>query len=1316
MSAMNWGMISDGGTFESLMHCLLYAEDPDTILFGRPGKDAGQDARSQDGKVVYQAKYRAGMNMTKAVRTALDELEFIKKYREEEHANHRHWEHAEKWVMVANLQLNPNDHEKWEEEVVPEFEKEGLTAEYWSRQILEGKLNEHPEIRDVFFEGENRVLTGLQGAREFLRSDYTGTTALDIPFVGREDSKVRVQEFVENSEKRILPITGTGGVGKTRMLYEALEKLSQQGWRVLWGLPESMRISSSWFRMLNGNQKTIIALDNPDDLSLVRAVLEQLRGPERADWKVLLGIPLSRSAALRSRIVETIMADGLKLEPLDREHAKTISTAVLGEDPREEWFSRAYEITKGNPGWTALVTRIAGDQNPDRVPGSEDAIALRMADQCLDEIPEALRQDAKKVLRWLAVWGVVSIEDRELDKDEMVKFLNGEGVSTDTLLEILDELCEKGLVHRWGIRKRLHAVNPPFLRHAIVFDWLLVNDEGEFRVSREGSRLAERLMRGEIPFQDQMLKALTSVSVSRLEEGESERFLGSIFDEIESKIEEGGLDEQLGAIAVLEKLTPSLPERALEIYRSIRLAVDTPPIEKEDWFMGKVTTKHEDVVDKLPWQVFQLCAFIDDSLLAGRALAEFRELVKRDPVEEPGKLYVQTGEDASKLLDRLLCREKHFVVFARPALSLIQQDLENEEVSVFTGIAAKALMNPMREFTEWTDKMVMTFYKRPLIGFTDEWSVFEKCREAVCNALKELSEDEQKERVWKALQSSHEGLQMAISHERLSEKNVQMYQDLLIANLEFCKERIEFDDPPVGMREATVMRDLWSYHRRKHVTGILKEIANACEEVYDRRVSWQVNKLFRHDSEEELNPVVEEVIGRFSELESPEALNEFFTEAEDFVRADTGRTPYDAFFWVFRELAFKAASIFDPDSQSPNPFTAALLRVLESDSDEKGTPFQFATQVAAGYLYALKSNDVEAYPAAYTKMVDRLNNKAAFVWEVLSQPHSARNGELLPIEFSSVVDLAQEMESLQVTALAGYLYPVDPEQAWNLFLGELDAAPDVVEKSECMARFIKSLHLTALRYEPDPAMLPLDQILNLFTEQELDGKLLAFHELEGLRKMAGYRLGLPGFTRLLQSRIDIADRDSRPYRGFDIMPHRFKIEDWVEFDPNTDSVVLDPFYKLALGDTIVSSHWMKQYVPALDPELVATEGFVRRFLTANPTDDDHKLLRLSALCAYTPDSSDEWKKVASLICQRVSGREKKFRERVYFYLSSRDFGAYTSSVGEVADRFPKRVEECGVLLAQEQDSALLPYRKWALASAEAELKYQQGLAEEDANA
>ena len=77
MPSLNWGMIQDGGTFESLMHAILFAENPNTILFGRVGPDQGQDARSADGNVVYQAKFRQGLTMDVAIGLAKGVLDSV---------------------------------------------------------------------------------------------------------------------------------------------------------------------------------------------------------------------------------------------------------------------------------------------------------------------------------------------------------------------------------------------------------------------------------------------------------------------------------------------------------------------------------------------------------------------------------------------------------------------------------------------------------------------------------------------------------------------------------------------------------------------------------------------------------------------------------------------------------------------------------------------------------------------------------------------------------------------------------------------------------------------------------------------------------------------------------------------------------------------------------------------------------------------------------------------------------------------------------------------------------------------------------------
>lgn len=50
----NWASINSGASFEALVSTIMFFEDSAAALFGRPGRDGGQDMRSGDGQRVLQ--------------------------------------------------------------------------------------------------------------------------------------------------------------------------------------------------------------------------------------------------------------------------------------------------------------------------------------------------------------------------------------------------------------------------------------------------------------------------------------------------------------------------------------------------------------------------------------------------------------------------------------------------------------------------------------------------------------------------------------------------------------------------------------------------------------------------------------------------------------------------------------------------------------------------------------------------------------------------------------------------------------------------------------------------------------------------------------------------------------------------------------------------------------------------------------------------------------------------------------------------------------------------------------------------------------
>lgn len=197
MGERKWGAITSGATFESLATTIVFFEDPKASLFGRRGKDGGQDARSGDGTRVFKAKHHESGSAAAAIRDAKREAKKIAEYRKPAHARHAQWAGVTHWRLVTNSAFNPTDQQTWDTEVVPLFAKLGLVADFWEQAALEGLLDKHPEIRRSYFDNETRVFLSIPEVMErlpsqepFLRREQLG------PFCGRTAEKATIREFL----------------------------------------------------------------------------------------------------------------------------------------------------------------------------------------------------------------------------------------------------------------------------------------------------------------------------------------------------------------------------------------------------------------------------------------------------------------------------------------------------------------------------------------------------------------------------------------------------------------------------------------------------------------------------------------------------------------------------------------------------------------------------------------------------------------------------------------------------------------------------------------------------------------------------------------------------------------------------------------------------------------------------------------------------------------------------------------------------------------------------------------------------------------
>lgn len=368
MSEHKWALVTDGEAFEALATTLIFFEDPDAALFGRRGKDGGQDARSGDGKGVYQAKHHVDATAANAIRDALAEANKIALYRAPGHRRARQWRGVSVWRLVTDAVFNPTDREKWDEQVVPRFKALGLAAHYWERADLDALLDKHPEVSRAFFGGEPRVFLSPPEARKRVAADepfLRGQPPLE--FVGRRADLEEINSFLA-SDKAFLLLHGAGGVGKTRLMLQAAEAVAAQGKvQVLWANVETMAQASAWFDAIVPSRSTLLLVDEPRDDKLLRVLAEQVSGGRLGAWKVLVAV---RSA--KDPVLGFLAAPGMKdkvaelaLEPPSKADAVLLSRALLSRalpKASDQWLSdAAAELPRRfsrHPIWLGLAVEL----------------------------------------------------------------------------------------------------------------------------------------------------------------------------------------------------------------------------------------------------------------------------------------------------------------------------------------------------------------------------------------------------------------------------------------------------------------------------------------------------------------------------------------------------------------------------------------------------------------------------------------------------------------------------------------------------------------------------------------------------------------------------------------------------------------------------------------------------------------------------------------------------------------------------------------------------------------------------------------------
>lgn len=836
MPERKWGLITSGATFESLVTAVIFFEDPQAALFGRRGKDGGQDARSGDGTRVFQAKHHESGSAAAAIRDAQHEAKKIEEYRRVAHTRYVQWAGVTHWRLVTNATFNPTDHERWVTEIVPLFGKIGLVADYWERASLDALLDRHPEIHRSYFENESRVFLSLPEVVErlpsqepFLRRDELG------PFCGRMREKAEIIEFLASS-KLFLVVHGAGGTGKTRLLVEAVSEIAGEGeWQALWANVESMAATGAWFDAVVPERSTVLIVDEPTSEGVLQQLAEQLggRAGRIAKWKIIVALRSPKDPVLRflrlARMKQRVQELALfPLSPTEAEEMcfellRTGTLAGMSEESKRDAARQLSQRFSRHAVWLTLAIQHLEDRGElTRVAADAEALADEYIAEIETSQTDCRPETVRAIVRWVALLGTVNRND-----DSTIALI-GERCRIATVVDVRERLA--GLVRRRalserGAYSRLVELKPDVLRDHVLLRWLARDGGGPHpQVSSDGLELIESVREGISKGTLSGLGRAVLVSLARTEyilrlAGHDFGLMRGLFVELEATMARMSATQRVAIADILKSVAHYQPSAIAALARSLRVS-RVADETVEGLFVSEVVGQ-DDVIMALAWPLFGAAMGAQSHGDQEAILRELCALVEAEAelsLRRPRGL-PNDGKRAAALVTRVLEGGPQFwseydEAAKRLAVELIDalagQPPSQGQIALLDALVQPLLLTERRQV--WADDR----------GFI--WRTFSippgssasLARDAVLARVKEClqtatSPHESRKQLWRVFSRVRDG--------DASGRLTWTY-DVLMAR-------------HPGIEELSAAREVWDWYRRYERDPDTKAKANALEAIYE---------------------------------------------------------------------------------------------------------------------------------------------------------------------------------------------------------------------------------------------------------------------------------------------------------------------------------------------------------------------------------------------------------------------------------------------------------------------------------------------------
>lgn len=749
------------------------------------------------------------------------------------------------------------------------------------------------------------------------------------PFIGRNEILNEIEESI-NSDKQILIISGRGGIGKSKILFEFYSQFigSDREYELKF-IRENALITNDSLRQLSTRNKYIIVIDDAhhSDLSLIFAIANQ--HPENI--KLILscrpyGVNYIKSQLNRFNF-DINGIDYLKINDLNQADLEKLGLSVLGDD-YQHYLDSLVQVAQNSPLVLVIGGRLIKEESisPDMLECHEDfqnIVFTRFEDVLIGKIGDRIEENLCKELLML-ISALSPIHPNEKNFVEAASnFLN---IEKHKLIDTIGVLESAEIFSRRGYSLR---ITPDVLSDHILHNACVTN-QGDL------TGYAENIIKVFWKISPENLMTNLSELDWRIEKnGLSIDLLDQIWTIIEKSFKEGSNYQRVKILDLIKRIAHFQPSRSLEL---VEYAIQNPFAVDKDIEDFEIT--NDEVIHSLA-NVLQRISYNLEYL------PRCCDILWNLGNDKEGILQSETSHPIRILIDIAEYGIKKPIIIQKIILDAIEKWLQNPDIHEHIHSPLDVLDPILRKEG---DSAIFKNYQLISTPFLVNYENVKVIRNKAISILNDLINSKSIKVVNRVLKSLIGALRppAQIYGITILDEQYEQWIPEQMEILEIIENLVKTtDNPIVHIQVASDLKSYSKWNKFVDITIKIDEILKSISDSFDFRMTQALTNNYNRDfkidykvEQKRIDEIIQKTATEFSENFDEETALTFLDEKlKNLINCEIDINPGRFLYYLGKihpDLSSKLIEklIFHPFSPLSNYVSSLLSGIRESNRDE----------------------------------------------------------------------------------------------------------------------------------------------------------------------------------------------------------------------------------------------------------------------------------------------------------------------------------------------------------------------------------------------